>query len=98
MNVSVTYDICPKCHTKFEVRGNRAHPAVFSELVSGAPKLSTQLLAESSLVKCPNCQFQFSSSAVRFFGVLSPRQLRALLLLCVTAFAAFAVYLAVTQQ
>jgi uncharacterized protein YbaR (Trm112 family) len=91
-------DICPKCKGKFVVAANRAHPAVLGELMLGEPKSSSQLLTESALVKCPHCSHAYASDNVRFFGVLTRRQLSGVLLFFVTSFAAVAIYLAVTAQ
>jgi hypothetical protein len=71
---------------------------VLSELLFGVPKSSTELLNESVQVRCPNCAGTFPSNGVRFFGFLSQRQLRAVLLCFVTAFAVVAVYLALVES
>ena len=84
----------PKTRRRFVVAASRAHPAGLGEPAIGIPKSSTQLPMEPAHVKCPHCFHIFVGDNVRFFGVLSRRQLRALLLFFVTSFAAVAVYLA----
>ncbi len=47
---------------------------------------------ESAEVRCPACNHVFTSEAVRFFGVLSPKGLKILIRLFVFGFLVFAMF------
>jgi len=87
--------LCPKCGLRFEARDKRTYEGIMHDLnpaVQGARKAPEALIDESAQVKCPGCHEIFTSEALRFFGILSPKGLKILLALFTLGLFAFAMY------
>ena len=99
MRNAVPSSPCPHCRADVNVRANRVYPGILRDIVSANVDASPEAqIASASLVKCPKCGTQFSSNAIRFFGVLSPGGMRYLLIGMIFLFAAFGVYVAFFAQ
>ena len=86
--------VCPKCGAKFDPRGNRLYPGLLRDLVYGETASPESRIASASLVKCPRCGTEFSSDAIRFFGMFSPTGMRYVVIALVVLIAAFGAYIA----
>jgi hypothetical protein len=95
---------CPNCKSEFETAKARTYPGVardFSDVfITGrrgyeAPE---DQVNSTALVECPECHHQFVSENVRFFGILSPKALKIVLAVYVSAFIFIAIYIIVTGK
>ena len=95
---------CPNCKSEFETAKARTYPGVAREFwdkfVTGrrgyeAPENE---INRAALVECPKCHHQFVSEDVRFFGILSPKALKILFAVYVSAFIIIAIYIIVTGK
>jgi uncharacterized Zn-finger protein len=87
--------LCPKCGLRFEARDKRTYEGIMHDVniaVQGARKAAEVWIDESAQVKCPGCNKLFTSEAVKFFGILSPKGVKILLALFAFGFFAFAMY------
>ena len=85
-------ELCSKCGAAFSATASRAHPNIFAEILT--IKWPSTRITESALVSCPSCGHRFPSNQVRFFGFLSLRQIRLVLLFYIAALVAVALYFA----
>jgi hypothetical protein len=77
---------------------NRVERSIIRRLIGGQPHFSIEKnLRHDELVRCPNCRNEFVSEGIRYFGVLTPRGLRILLLLYLAGFLVVVAYIAVTR-
>ena len=94
---------CPNCKNEFETARARTYPGVardFWDKFTGkrgyeAPENEIDRLAS---VECPQCHHQFPSEDVRFLGILSPKGLKILLIIYVSAFIVAAAYIVITGK
>jgi DNA-directed RNA polymerase subunit RPC12/RpoP len=86
---------CVRCGNEFSAAANRAYPNVIVEAFS-AKWLWTKI-TDSALVSCPRCDHGFQSDQVRFFGVLSLRQVRVVFLLCLVGLLAVSLFVAMAS-
>jgi endogenous inhibitor of DNA gyrase (YacG/DUF329 family) len=88
---------CPNCNNEFETALARTYPCIardFWTLWTGkrgyeAPE---KQIEKSALVECPQCHHQFPSEDVKFFGFLSHKALKILMIIYVSAFIVIAAY------
>jgi hypothetical protein len=74
---------------------NRVKRAILPRLMGGLPYFSIERnLRHDELVRCPTCRYEFASDGIRYFGVLTPRGLRILLLAFMGGFFLVAGYIA----
>lgn len=89
-------ETCPRCGAGFSARANRAHPNAIAEIFT--PKWVTTKITDSALVACPACQHRFPSDHVRFFGLLSLRQVRLMFAVYVAGLAVLAIGLGLATR
>lgn len=88
-------EVCPKCGLKFDAKARRTYGGIGHDLkkqVQAVHKAPEAWIDESAEVKCPACNHVFTSEAVRFFGVLSPKGMKIIIGLFVFGFLVFAMF------
>jgi uncharacterized Zn-finger protein len=87
--------VCPKCGSKFDTIAQRTYRGIGHDIkkqVQTVHKAPEAWIDESAEVKCPGCNHVFTSEAVRFFGILSPKVMKILIGLFVFVFLVFAMF------
>jgi uncharacterized Zn-finger protein len=87
--------VCPKCGSKFDTIAQRTYRGIGHDIkkqVQTVHKAPEAWIDESAEVKCPGCNHVFTSEAVRFFGILSPKGMKILIGLFVFVFLVFAMF------
>ena len=85
---------CPNCGANFEANRHRTYRGLLSDLVGGDVGFSVEKqIAGASRVRCPKCDAEFVSNAVRFFGFLTPRGMLWVVVGYFVAFLLGAIYL-----
>jgi len=89
----VARETCLRCGDEFSAAASRAYPNAIAEAFT-IKWLSTKI-TDSALVACPKCGHRFPSNQVRFFGLLSLRQIRLGFLIYIAALTAVGLFLAI---
>ncbi|MEW6674204.1 MAG: hypothetical protein AB1427_21120 [Thermodesulfobacteriota bacterium] len=91
----VTEAICPKCGLNFNAKFHRTYKGIggdIKEQVQGVHKAPEIWIDESAQVICPGCNELFTSQAIKYFGILSPKGLKIFIGLFMAGFLAFAMF------
>ena len=94
---------CPKCKAEFETANARTYPGAaqdFWDKFTGKRGYETpeDEINRAALVECPECHSQIVSEDVRFFGFLSPKAMKILIAVFVSAFIVIVIYIAATGK
>jgi hypothetical protein len=83
---------CRNCRHAFPVTQARVLPGLDKEVMAATYRSLDEAVSRGSMVRCPKCGMESQSSAVRFFGVVSPRALKLFVGLLIAAMLAFVLY------
>lgn len=87
---------CPNCNNEFETALARTYPGIARDFLEATGKRGYEApekqIERCTLVECPQCHNRFPSEDVKFFGFLSPKALKRLLIIYVSAFIVIATY------
>jgi uncharacterized C2H2 Zn-finger protein len=86
---------CPKCGLKFDAKSQRTYKGIGHDIktsIQGFRKPPEVWIDESAQVRCPNCNAVFTSQALKYFGIISPKGMKVLIGLFVLGFIIVAIF------